>query len=144
MATNEKCQNCYLLLLRLTRQSRSYEFRNLSFSDPMTSRLAPKSPKMGKQMNFYPGYGDTNNNYPRDTYVITKERLDEIRREKLYPFFDRDEDGGRGDFVPELNDNSVQVQKQLNFLLPFFGFGFNYTWVSRNIFQIIVSCCDAN
>jgi hypothetical protein len=87
---------------------------------------------MGKQINYYPGYGDTNNNYPRDTYVITKERLDEIRREKLYPFFDRDEDGGRGDFVPELNDNSVQVQKQLNFLLPFFGFGFNYTWVSNN------------
>jgi hypothetical protein len=67
--------------------------------------------------------------YSRDYYQLTKERLDEIRKEKLYPFFDWDADGRRGDLVTEINDNSAQVQKQLNFLLPYFGFGFNYTWV---------------
>lgn len=66
---------------------------------------------------------------PRQAYDLKKEELDEIRKEKLYPFFDRDSEGKRGDLVTEINDNSAQVQKQLNFLLPFFGFGFNYTWV---------------
>ena len=27
-------------------------------------------------------------------------------------------------------DTQPQVNKQLNFLLPFMGFGFNYTWLS--------------
>ena len=27
-------------------------------------------------------------------------------------------------------DTHPQVNKQLNFLLPFMGFGFNYTWLS--------------
>lgn len=73
----------------------------------------------------------------RQTYDLRKEELDEIRREKLYPFFDRDSEGKRGDLVPEINDNSAQVQKQLNFLLPFYGFGFNYTWVRHFSFQFI-------
>jgi len=72
--------------------------------------------------------------YSRDYYQLTKERLDEIRKEKLYPFFDWDADGRRGDLVTEINDNSAQVQKQLNFLLPYFGFGFNYTWISMHGF----------
>lgn len=66
---------------------------------------------------------------PRQAYILTKEELEQIRREQMYPFFDRDAEGKRGDLVPEINDNSAQVQKQLNFMLPFFGFGFNYTWV---------------
>jgi len=100
--------------------------------DPMSSRLAPPTtrPNMrANQMEYFPGSNQNPNN-PRDVYQLTRERLDEIRREKMYPFFDQDGEGKRGDWVSELNDNSVQIQKQLNFLLPFFGFGFNYTWIS--------------
>ena len=90
--------------------------------DPMRSRLAPPRVERQLQLND-PAY------QPRQAYDLSKSELDEIRREKLYPFFDRDSEGKRGDLVTEINDNSAQVQKQLNFLLPFFGFGFNYTWV---------------
>ena len=31
---------------------------------------------------------------------------------------------------PPCRDTQPQVNKQLNFLLPFMGFGFNYTWLS--------------
>ena len=94
----------------------------------MNSRLAPPSPtkkRTGKQLEFFPGL-DPNS---RDIYQLTEQRLKEIREEKMYPFYDKDTEGGRGDLVHEIHDNSVQVQKQLNFRLPFFGFGFNYTWV---------------
>ena len=96
----------------------------LKFSpqDPMRSRMAP--PRVERQLLLNdPAY------QPRQAYILTKEELEEIRKEKMYPFFDRDAEGRKGDLVTEINDNSAQVQKQLNFLLPFFGFGFNYTWV---------------
>ena len=66
---------------------------------------------------------------PNDRYILTSERLAEIRKDKMYPFFDSDDQGGKGDLVTELNYNSVKVQKQLNYRLPYFGFAFNYTWV---------------
>lgn len=93
------------------------------FEDPMTSRLAPSRVERQLQLND-PAY------QPRQAYDLKKEELDEIRKEKMYPFYDKDAYGKSGDLVREINDNSAQVQKQLNFLLPFFGFGFNYTWVS--------------
>lgn len=102
----------------------------------MRSRLAPPRPRVARQLNpqmnqpYYPPLQINDPNYNmRDYYVLTKERLDSIRQEKLYPFFDQDQQGGRGDLVTEINDNSAQVQKQLNYLLPYYGFGFNYTWV---------------
>lgn len=66
---------------------------------------------------------------PRQAYDLKKEELEMIRKEKMYPFEDKGVEKKYGDLVTEINDNSAQVQKQLNFLLPFFGFGFNYTWV---------------
>lgn len=90
----------------------------------MKSRVAPRKPR---QINRPLQMNDPA--YQREYYILSKERLDEIRLEKMYPFFDKDSFGGNGDLVKEINDNSAQVQKQLNFLLPFFGFGFNYTWV---------------
>ncbi|MPC83117.1 Protein mesh [Portunus trituberculatus] len=65
-------------------------------------------------------------------YAITAERLKEIRAQKMYPFFDADQRGGNGDMEVNINTQNTQVNKQLNFLLPFFGFGLNYTWVSLN------------
>ncbi len=87
----------------------------------MRSRMAPRVERQ-LQLND-PAY------QPRQAYDLKKEELDEIRKEKMYPFYDKDSEGRKGDLVTEINDNSAQVQKQLNFLLPFFGFGFNYTWV---------------
>ena len=48
----------------------------------------------------------------------------------MYPFFDKGGNDGNGDFQTNIRDTQPQVNKQLNFLLPFYGFGFNYTWLS--------------
>ncbi|KAG7171855.1 mesh-like [Homarus americanus] len=83
--------------------------------DPMMSRMAPRQ------------YGKEN-----APYVISAERLATIRAELTYPFFDTDIYGGTGDLETNVNSQNTQVNKQLTFLLPFFGFGLNYTWVSLN------------
>lgn len=97
----------------------------------MTSRVAPSRQRAVEPnvLRTDTGYRSDGDVPQQEKYIITPERLLEIRREKLYPFFDYDAMGGTGDFVTELNDNSAKVQKQLNFRLAFFGFGFNYTWV---------------
>ena len=76
----------------------------------MTSRISPSS---------------------RGPYAITSERLAEIRNHLMYPYFDVDVHGGNGDLEKNINIHSTQVNKQLTFLLPFFGFGLNYTWVTN-------------
>lgn len=83
--------------------------------DPMMSRMAPQQ-------------------WQKDAgpYAITDSRLQEIRAQKMYPYFDTDQRGGNGDLEVNINTQNTQVNKQLNFLLPFFGFGLNYTWVSLN------------
>eukprot|EP00095_Tigriopus_kingsejongensis_P008816 maker-scaffold1015_size70757-snap-gene-0.10 protein:Tk08816 transcript:maker-scaffold1015_size70757-snap-gene-0.10-mRNA-1 annotation:"hypothetical protein DAPPUDRAFT_305821" len=63
-------------------------------------------------------------------YTVTSDRLKEIRSQKMYPFFDKGGNDGNGDFQLNIRDTQPQVNKQLNFLLPFMGFGFNYTWLS--------------
>jgi hypothetical protein len=63
-------------------------------------------------------------------YVVTPARLEEIRAQKMYPFFDKGGNDGNGDFQLNIRDTQPQLNKQLNFLLPFFGFGYNYTWLS--------------
>ena len=57
-------------------------------------------------------------------------RLEEIRGQKMYPFFDKGGNDNNGDFQLNIRDTQPQINKQLNFLLPFYGFGFNYTWLS--------------
>ena len=37
---------------------------------------------------------------------------------------------GHGDYQLNIRNTQPQINKQLNFLLPFYGFGFNYTWLS--------------
>lgn len=91
--------------------------------DPEISPLATSREKRQLQLND-PAY------QPRQAYDLKKEELEMIRKEKMYPFEDKGVEKKYGDLVTEINDNSAQVQKQLNFLLPFFGFGFNYTWLS--------------
>jgi len=63
-------------------------------------------------------------------YVISQQRLAEIRSYFLYWFFDEDMYGGRGDYQFDIHASTTQVHKNLNFQLPFFGFRFNYTRVN--------------
>ncbi len=63
-------------------------------------------------------------------YIVSPDRLDEIRSEMMYPFYDQGGNDNNGDFQLNVRDTQPQVNKQLNFLLPFMGFGFNYTWLS--------------
>lgn len=65
-------------------------------------------------------------------YVITPTRLKEIRERFLYPFHDRGGSDGFGDYQKDIHDSMPQVHKNFNFQLPFFGFRFNYTRVSKN------------
>ena len=57
-------------------------------------------------------------------YVITEDRLNEIRGEMMYPYTDPN------DYQKDINDLTPQIDKKLNFRFPFYGFLFNYTWVS--------------
>ncbi|XP_006615798.2 protein mesh-like [Apis dorsata] len=65
-------------------------------------------------------------------YVLTEERLKEIRSEFMYWFFDRGGDNNEGDYLKEIQAWTSQTNKNFSFQLPFFGFRFNYTRVSIN------------
>ncbi|XP_061939205.1 protein mesh-like isoform X1 [Apis cerana] len=58
-------------------------------------------------------------------YVLTEERLKEIRSEFVYWFFE-------DDYLEEIQAWTPQTTKNFSFQLPFFGFRFNYTRVSVN------------
>ena len=88
------------------------------FLDPWASRNAP------------PAYSERNADSGVPEYVITPDRLNTIRQSKLYPFFDKGGNDNNGDFQLAIRDTMPQINKQVNFLLPFMGFGFNYTWLS--------------
>ena len=75
-------------------------------------------------MDFADRVGDE----PR--HVVSASRLQEIRDQKMYPFFDKGGNDNNGDFQLSIRDTQPMINKQLNFLLPFMGFGFNYTWLS--------------
>ncbi|XP_023014320.2 sushi domain containing 2 mesh isoform X1 [Leptinotarsa decemlineata] len=87
--------------------------------DPMTSHIAPPD----SDQRGYSGV----------PYVLTETRLQQIRQNFMYPYYNR---GGNaddeGDYQKEIQSSIPQVYKNLNFQLPFFGFRFNYTRVSLN------------
>lgn len=66
-------------------------------------------------------------------YVMTEQRLKELRKEFMYWYFDM---GGNadneGDYQKYIQSTSPVVHKNLNFQLPFFGFRYNYTRVTIN------------
>ncbi|KAK2720563.1 hypothetical protein QYM36_004442 [Artemia franciscana] len=84
--------------------------------DPMKSRIAPKAVPARQVAS--------------QSYYISPQRLEQIRAELLYPYFDTDQFRGSGDLQTNINSNNAQLHKNLGFLLPFFGFGFNYTIIS--------------
>jgi len=73
---------------------------------------------------------DQYNNDGMPEYTLTPDRLNQLRQQKLYPFDDKGGDDNNGDFQKDIRDTMPQINKQVNFLLPFMGFGFNYTWLS--------------
>ena len=84
--------------------------------DPFNSRIAPQALE--------------NREDDEPSYIVSPDRLQELRNQEMYPFFDKGGNDGNGDFQTNIRDTMPQVNKQLNFLLPFMGFGFNYTWLS--------------
>ncbi|CAH2001993.1 unnamed protein product [Acanthoscelides obtectus] len=87
--------------------------------DPMTSNIAPPD-------HDQRGYSD-------QLYTITEQRLAEIRKLFMYPYYN---EGGNadneGDYQKEIQASTPQVHKNFNFQLPFYGFRYNYTRVSLN------------
>jgi len=85
--------------------------------DPWANRNAPDP--------YADRYGDGGSGQ------VSPDRLKQIRDHFLYPFFDQGGGGDNiGDYQKDIRDTVPQINKQINFLLPFMGFGFNYTWLS--------------
>ncbi|XP_041968877.1 protein mesh isoform X3 [Aricia agestis] len=70
-----------------------------------------------------------NNGQP---YIITQQRLQQIRGNFLYWFYDQGGDDNNGDYQFNIHTSTPQIHKNFNFQLPFFGFRFNYTRLSMN------------
>jgi len=62
-------------------------------------------------------------------YTITNTRLQEIRSQFMYWYFDKGGNDNQGDYQSALQTTNLQIHKNLNFQLPFFGFRYNYTRV---------------
>ena len=88
----------------------------------MFSRYAPRNPRsdvVGEDVD--------------EGYIVTPEELEEIRKPLLYPFFDGGPEGrGPSDYQENINIGVHKLRKDLNFLFPYYGFAFNYTWVSSS------------
>lgn len=81
----------------------------------MSYRYAPSTQRLG----------------PNDVpYLVSEERLREIRSEFMYWYFDKGGNDNNGDLQIHLHASNIQVHKHFDFQLPFFGFRFNYTRVS--------------
>ncbi|CAB3241492.1 unnamed protein product [Arctia plantaginis] len=70
-----------------------------------------------------------NNGQP---YVITTQRLAQIRGNFMYWFYDMGGNENHGDYQRDIHTSTPQIHKNFNFQLPFFGFRFNYTRLSMN------------
>ncbi|XP_047508314.1 protein mesh isoform X3 [Pieris napi] len=70
-----------------------------------------------------------NNGQP---YVITPQRLQQIRSNFMYWFYDQGGNENIGDYQRDIHTSTPQIHKNFNFQLPFFGFRFNYTRLSMN------------
>uniref|UniRef100_A0A0A1WDK4 Extracellular domains-containing protein CG31004 n=1 Tax=Zeugodacus cucurbitae TaxID=28588 RepID=A0A0A1WDK4_ZEUCU len=98
--------------------------------------------ELGFDINNDNGYDWSNPNNPTAPsvipsqaaggYVISSQRLQEIRSNLMYWYFDKDMNGGRGDYQYDIHASMTQLHKNLNFRLPFFGFIYNYTRLSLN------------
>lgn len=83
-------------------------------TDP-DNRVAPKEPKTNNK-----GQG----------YVVTAQRLAQIRSSFFYWFFDQGPDDDQsGDYQRDIHASNSQLHKNFNYQLPFYGFRFNYTRV---------------
>ncbi|XP_011644865.1 protein mesh isoform X1 [Pogonomyrmex barbatus] len=65
-------------------------------------------------------------------YTLDSDRLKEIRSEFMYWYFDKGGSDDKGDYQSALQATNLQIHKNLNFMLPFFGFRYNYTRLTVN------------
>uniref|UniRef100_A0A8D9EU45 Protein mesh n=1 Tax=Cacopsylla melanoneura TaxID=428564 RepID=A0A8D9EU45_9HEMI len=93
-------------------------YRQNNYQGPTGNRYAPPTFRSGGQFDDY--------------YIISEARLREVRSDFLYWFFDRGGDDNWGDYQKDIHSSTPQIHKNFNFQLPFFGFRFNYTRVSRH------------
>ncbi|XP_013171596.1 PREDICTED: uncharacterized protein K03H1.5 isoform X2 [Papilio xuthus] len=70
-----------------------------------------------------------NNGQP---YIITPQRLAQVRSNFMYWFYDQGGNENIGDYQRDIHTSTPQIHKNFNFQLPFFGFRFNYTRLSMN------------
>ncbi|XP_050672826.1 protein mesh isoform X1 [Leptidea sinapis] len=66
------------------------------------------------------------------SYVITPQRLQQVRGNFMYWFYDQGGNENIGDYQRDIHTSTPQIHKNFNFQLPFFGFRFNYTRLSMN------------
>lgn len=91
-------------------------FPSIIRTDP-DNRVAPKEPRTTRNDG--------------QAYVITAQRLAQIRSYFYYWYFDQGpNDDQRGDYQTDIHASNPQLHKNFNYQLPFFGFRFNYTRVS--------------
>jgi len=70
-------------------------------------------------------------------YEIPKDRLEKIRSEFMYWYFDKGGVDDMGDYQSALQATNLQIHKNLNFQLPFFGFRYNYTRVRDHFYNYL-------
>ncbi|XP_063911359.1 protein mesh isoform X1 [Zophobas morio] len=106
------------VVLRSDSKGKYIDYNSAEY-DPMTSDYAPPE--------------NSQRGRAGEAYVITEQRLQDIRKHFMYPYYDK---GGNadneGDYQKAIQTSTPQVHKNLNFQLPFFGFRYNYTRVSLN------------
>ncbi|XP_011160726.2 protein mesh isoform X2 [Solenopsis invicta] len=106
---------------------------------PIVQKVSGKkaNAKSGKYVRYDSKLPEAERYAPRPNdnvpfYTITKERLQEIRSEFMYWYFDKGGNDDKGDYQSALQATNLQIHKNLNFQLPFFGFRFNYTRLTVN------------
>lgn len=72
--------------------------------------------------------------YRGEPYLIPQNRLDDLRKEFMYWYFDQGGDDGNGDYQTNIQSSMPQIHKNFNFQLPFYGFRYNYTRVRLILF----------
>ncbi|KAG8035923.1 hypothetical protein G9C98_003049 [Cotesia typhae] len=113
-ASGDKKNDFDILVMKdLNRTDKVEKYVNYDSDDPEANRYAP-SPE-----------------FSVNNYVMTEARWKKIRSEFMYWYFDKGGDNNNGDLQIDIY-SSTQIHKNFNFQLPFYGFRYNYTFLSMN------------
>ncbi|KAG7203627.1 hypothetical protein KM043_013662 [Ampulex compressa] len=120
----------------------TFDYKNVAVEEsdiPETISTQMTNKKSGKYVRYDSDSPDADRYAPRPgdsdpNYVFDEQRLQKIRSNFMYWFFDKGGDNDNGDYQTDIHASTPQVHKNFNFQLPFFGFRFNYTRISMNGF----------